>query len=108
MPLRAQPLELRARLPVLRARLLALRLGRLKEEGPLHYPRISLGKLNSVRTALDVSRTARTIFGAAGVTDDCPVMRHAANLESILTYEGTEEIHTLIVGQEITGLEAFR
>ena len=91
-----------------KARLLALRLGRLKEEGRLHHSQVSLGKRNNVRTALDVCRNARTIFGAAGVTDDCPPMRHAANLESVLTYEGTEEIHTLIVGQEITGLDAFR
>ena len=91
-----------------KARLLALRLGRLKENGRLHHSQVSLGKRNSVRTALDACRTARTIFGAAGVTDDCPAMRHAANLESVLTYEGTEEIHTLIVGQDITGLEAFR
>ena len=91
-----------------KARLLALRLGRLKEQGRLHHSEISLGKRNSVRTALDVCRTARTIFGAAGVTDDCPAMRHAANLESVLTYEGTEEIHTLIVGQAITGLSSFR
>lgn len=91
-----------------KARLLALRLGRLKEEGRLNHSQVSLGKRNSVRTALDVCRNARTIFGAAGVTDDCPAMRHAANLESVLTYEGTEEIHTLIVGREITGLDAFR
>jgi glutaryl-CoA dehydrogenase len=87
--------------------LLALHLGRLKDAQRLHPTQVSFGKLNNVREALRVARTARTILGANGVTLEYPVIRHMNNLESVLTYEGTSEMHTLIVGKEITGLDAF-
>ena len=87
--------------------LLAYHLGRLKEAGTLTPDQVSLGKLNSTREALDIARSARTILGANGVTLDYPVMRHAANLESVLTYEGTAEVHQLTIGRAVTGLSAF-
>ncbi len=87
--------------------LLALHLGRMKDEGRLVPEHISMGKLNNVREALDIARSARTILGANGITLEYPVMRHANNLESVLTYEGTSEIHTLIIGQALTGLRAY-
>jgi glutaryl-CoA dehydrogenase len=91
-----------------RAQLLALHLGRLKESGRVTPEQISLGKMSNVRTAIDIARTARTVLGANGVTLEYPVIRHANNLESVLTYEGTEEIHALAVGQAMTGLSAYR
>ena len=91
-----------------RAQLLALHLGRLKEAGEITPEQISLGKMANVRTAIDIARQARTILGANGITLEYPVIRHANNLESVLTYEGTEEIHTLALGQAITGLSAYR
>jgi glutaryl-CoA dehydrogenase len=87
--------------------LLALHLGRMKDAGTLTPEQISVGKLNNVREALEIARTARTILGANGVTLEYPVIRHANNLESVLTYEGTSEIHTLILGEAITGVAAF-
>jgi glutaryl-CoA dehydrogenase len=87
--------------------LLALHLGRMKDEGRLASEQVSLGKLNNVREALAIARTARTILGANGVTLEYPVIRHANNLESVLTYEGTSEVHSLILGQAVTGLGAF-
>jgi glutaryl-CoA dehydrogenase len=87
--------------------LLALHLGRMKDHGRLTPEQVSLGKLNNVREALKIARTARTILGANGVTLEYPVIRHANNLESVLTYEGTSEVHTLILGQALTGLDAF-
>jgi glutaryl-CoA dehydrogenase len=87
--------------------LLALHLGRMKDEGRLASEQVSLGKLNNVREALAIARTARTILGANGVTLEYPVIRHANNLESVLTYEGTSEVHSLILGQAVTGLAAF-
>ena len=87
--------------------LLALHLGRLKEQGRLTPAQISVGKLNSVREALEIAHQARTILGGDGITDAYPVMRHAANLESVRTYEGTDEIHQLILGRALTGLAAF-
>ncbi|HVA28259.1 MAG TPA: acyl-CoA dehydrogenase family protein [Candidatus Baltobacteraceae bacterium] len=87
--------------------LLALHLGRMKDSGRLHPSQVSFGKLNNVREALEIAREARTILGANGVTLEYPVIRHMNNLESVLTYEGTSEMHTLIVGKEITGLDAF-
>ncbi|MGW4928508.1 acyl-CoA dehydrogenase family protein [Agromyces sp. NPDC004153] len=87
--------------------LLALHLGRLKEQGRLTPAQISVGKLNSVREALEIAHQARTILGGDGITDAYPVMRHAANLESVRTYEGTDEIHQLILGRALTGLNAF-
>jgi glutaryl-CoA dehydrogenase len=87
--------------------LLALHLGRKKDAGQLRPAQVSFGKLNNVREALTIAREARTILGANGVTLEYPVIRHMNNLESVLTYEGTSEMHTLIVGKEITGLDAF-
>ncbi|WP_327730933.1 acyl-CoA dehydrogenase family protein [Streptomyces sp. NBC_00487] len=90
------------------SQLLALRLSKLKDAGQLHPEHVSLGKLANVRAALDTARTARTILGANGITTEYPVLRHANNLETVLTYEGTEEIHTLVVGESVTGLAAYR
>jgi glutaryl-CoA dehydrogenase len=91
-----------------RAQLLALHLGRLKEAGKITPEQVSLGKMANVRAAIEIARQARTILGANGVTLEYPVLRHASNLESVLTYEGTEEIHTLALGQAITGISAYR
>jgi glutaryl-CoA dehydrogenase len=91
-----------------RAQLLALHLGRLKEAGTITPEQVSLGKMSNVRTAIEIARQARTVLGANGVTLEYPVIRHANNLESVLTYEGTEEIHTLAIGQAITGISAYR
>jgi glutaryl-CoA dehydrogenase len=88
--------------------LLALHLGRLKDEGRLPAPAISVGKLNNTREALAIARECRTILGAAGITLEYPLMRHANNLESVLTYEGTSEVHQLVIGQALTGESAFR
>ncbi len=90
------------------AQLLANHLGRRKDGQGVRPQQISVGKMNNVRTALDVARAARTILGASGVTLEYPVIRHMNNLESVLTYEGTEEIHTLVLGETITGLSAYR
>lgn len=87
--------------------LLALHLGRMKDQGRLVPEHVSMGKLNNVREALDIARSARTILGASGITLEYPLMRHANNLESVLTYEGTSEIHTLIIGHALTGLRAY-
>ena len=87
--------------------LLALHLGRLKDAGRLQPRQISLGKLNNAREAIAIARTCRTILGANGITLEYSVMRHANNLESVLTYEGTSEMHTLVIGQALTGLSAF-
>jgi len=90
------------------AQLLALHLGRLKEAGSLSPVQVSIGKMSNVRTAIDIARQARTILGASGVTLEYPPIRHANNLEAVLTYEGTEEIHILAVGQALTGISAYR
>jgi glutaryl-CoA dehydrogenase len=90
-----------------KAELLALHLGRSKDAGTLRPQLVSLGKLNNVREALDIAREARTVLGANGITTEYPVIRHANNLESVLTYEGTSEIHTLIIGQDLVGQPAF-
>jgi len=87
--------------------LLALHLGRMKDEGRARPEHISMGKLNNVREALRIAREARGILGASGITLEYPIIRHMNNLESVLTYEGTNEIHTLILGQALTGLRAF-
>ncbi|MEU7749624.1 acyl-CoA dehydrogenase family protein [Nonomuraea sp. NPDC049158] len=87
--------------------LLAVHLGRLKERGELTPEQVSAGKLNNVREALDIARTCRTLLGASGITLEYPVIRHAVNLESVLTYEGTSEIHTLVLGKALTGVPAF-
>jgi glutaryl-CoA dehydrogenase len=91
-----------------RAQLLALHLGQLKQAGTITPQQVSLGKMANVRAAIEIARQARTILGANGVTLEYPVIRHENNLESVLTYEGTEEIHTLALGQAITGLSAYR
>jgi glutaryl-CoA dehydrogenase len=88
--------------------LLALHLGSLKDAGPLRPEQVSLGKLNNVREAIAIARECRTLLGAAGITLEHPVMRHANNLESVLTYEGTSEVHQLVIGQALTGASAFR
>ncbi|HSN38538.1 MAG TPA: acyl-CoA dehydrogenase family protein [Arthrobacter sp.] len=95
-------------LEIQKGTLLALQLGRLKDAGRLRPEQISLGKLNNVREAITIAREARTILGGNGITLDYSPLRHAANLESVRTYEGTDEVHTLILGQHITGLAAFR
>jgi glutaryl-CoA dehydrogenase len=87
--------------------LLALHLGRLKDDGRLLPEQVSFGKYHNVRAALEVARTARTVLGASGITLEYPVLRHANNLESVLTYEGTHEMHTLILGSALTGESAF-
>jgi glutaryl-CoA dehydrogenase len=87
--------------------LLALHLGRMKERGELTPQQVSFGKLNNVREAIKITREARTILGANGITLEYPVVRHMNNLESVVTYEGTSEIHTLILGEAVTGLQAF-
>jgi glutaryl-CoA dehydrogenase len=88
--------------------LLALHIGRMKDAGTLRPEQISFGKLNNVREAIEIAREARTVFGGNGVTLDYPPMRHMSNLESVRTYEGTDEVHTLILGGAITGIPAFR
>ena len=88
--------------------LLALHLGRMKDEGRITSQHVSVGKLNNVREAIEVCRTARTILAANGITLEYPVIRHMNNLESVLTYEGTSEVHTLVLGEALTGLAAYR
>ncbi|MER7054892.1 MULTISPECIES: acyl-CoA dehydrogenase family protein [unclassified Streptomyces] len=88
--------------------LLAHHLGRRMDAGRLRPEQVSFGKLNNVREAIDICRTARTILGANGISLEYPVMRHATNLESVLTYEGTVEMHQLVLGKALTGLDAFR
>jgi len=91
-----------------KAMLIALRLAHLKDEHAIRPEQISVGKLNNVREAIEIARTCRTILGGAGITLDHPPLRHANNLESVLTYEGTSEIHMLAVGQALTGVSAYR
>jgi len=88
--------------------LLALHLGRKKDAGTLRPEQVSIGKLNNVREAIQIARTCRTILGGSGITTEYPVLRHANNLESVLTYEGTSEVHQLAVGQALTGISAYR
>jgi glutaryl-CoA dehydrogenase len=95
-------------LEIQKGTMLALHLGRLKDAGTLQSEQISLGKLNNVREALAIAREARTILGGNGITLDYSPLQHASNLESVRTYEGTDEVHTLILGQHITGIGAFR
>jgi glutaryl-CoA dehydrogenase len=87
---------------------LAMHLGRLKDAGRLRPEQVSVGKLNSAREAIAIARTCRTILGGSGITLEYPVIRHANNLESVLTYEGTSEVHQLAIGQALTGLSAYR
>ncbi len=95
-------------LELVKGELLALHLGRRKDAGTLRHDQVSIGKLNNVREALDICRSARTILGANGISLEFPVIRHMNNLESVLTYEGTVEMHTLVVGQALTGVAAYR
>jgi glutaryl-CoA dehydrogenase len=92
---------------ITKAQLLALQLGRMKDAGSMTFGQVSLAKRNNVDAALGIARLARDILGANGIIDEYPVMRHMNNLESVRTYEGTHDIHTLILGQEITGIAAF-
>jgi glutaryl-CoA dehydrogenase len=92
---------------ITKAQLLAIQLGRIKDNGKEKFTQISLAKRNNVSMARDIARSAREILGANGITDDYPIMRHIMNLESVYTYEGTHEMHTLIVGKDITGLDAL-
>jgi glutaryl-CoA dehydrogenase len=92
---------------IVKAQLLALQLGRLKDEELLHPVQVSIAKRNNVREALEIAREARSILGANGITLEYPVSRHMYNLESVFTYEGTDDIHTLIIGQALTGISAF-
>jgi glutaryl-CoA dehydrogenase len=95
-------------LEINRASLLALHIGRMKDAGTLRAEHVSLGKMGNVRGAIEVCRSARTILGGNGITLEYPVIRHMNNLESVLTYEGTHEVHTLVVGGALTGTPAFR
>jgi glutaryl-CoA dehydrogenase len=92
---------------ITKAQLLNLQLGRLKDKNELKFTQVSMAKRNNCEKALDIARVAREILGANGILDEYPVMRHAANLESVKTYEGTHEMHTLIIGEDITGIPAF-
>jgi glutaryl-CoA dehydrogenase len=95
-------------LEVNQATLLALHLGRMKDAGTLRPEHVSMGKLGNVNAALDVARTARQVLGANGVTLEYPVIRHMNNLESVVTYEGTADVHSLVIGSALTGIQAFR
>jgi glutaryl-CoA dehydrogenase len=92
---------------ITKGQLLCLRLGRLKEQGRVRPEQISMAKMNNVRIALDAARAARDILGANGIIDEYPVIRHMLNLETVKTYEGTEDVHRLIIGKDITGHDAF-
>jgi glutaryl-CoA dehydrogenase len=92
---------------ITKAQLLALRLGRLKDQGKAHHAMVSMAKMNNVDVALQIARLARDMLGASGIVDDYQSMRHMVNLETVRTYEGTHDIHTLIVGRELTGFDAF-
>ena len=92
---------------ITKAQMMCLQLGRLKDQNKVKFTHISMAKRNNVYHALEIARMAREIHGANGILDEYPIMRHAANLESVKTYEGTHEMHTLIIGEDITGLAAF-
>ena len=89
------------------AQLMVLRLGRMKDAGTMNFQQVSMAKRNNCVMARDVAKTAREILGANGVTLDYSPIRHMANIESVFTYEGTHEMHTLIIGENITGISAF-
>ncbi len=92
---------------ITKAQLLNLRLGQLKDKGAASTVQISMAKRNNVEVALKIARESRQILGGMGITSDYSIMRHMMNLESVVTYEGTQDIHLLILGKEITGLDAF-
>jgi glutaryl-CoA dehydrogenase len=93
---------------ITKAKLLAVQAGRLKEAGKIQPYHVSMLKMNNCRMALDVAREARDMLGANGIIDEYPIIRHMLNLETVNTYEGTEDIHRLVIGQEVTGSPAFR
>ncbi|PWB60569.1 MAG: acyl-CoA dehydrogenase [Deltaproteobacteria bacterium] len=93
---------------ITKGQLLALHLGRLKDQGTCTFDQVSMAKMNNVNIALEVARSARTMLGANGIMGEYPIMRHANNLESVYTYEGTHDMHTLIIGEKVTGISAFR
>jgi glutaryl-CoA dehydrogenase len=90
-----------------KAQLLCLRLGRMKDAGELEPAHVSMGKMNNVAMARECAQIARSILGGNGIVGEYPIMRHMCNLESVYTYEGTNEIHMLVLGKQITGLDAF-
>src|ERR1700746_43252 len=92
---------------IVKGQLLALHVGRLKDNGTVHTSKISMLKMNNVGIALDTARKARDILGANGIVDDYCIMRHMNNLESVYTYEGTNDIHKLVIGEKVTGISAF-
>jgi glutaryl-CoA dehydrogenase len=92
---------------ICKAQLLCLQLGRMKDAGTLKPVHVSMAKMNNVSMALECARTARSVLGANGIVGEYPIMRHMCNLESVYTYEGTHEIHLLVIGQHITGMAAF-
>ena len=91
-----------------KGQLLVMQLGRLKDEGTYTPAQVSMAKMNNVNVALEIARSARTMLGANGIMGEYPIMRHMANLESVYTYEGTHDMHTLIIGQQVTGIPAYR
>ena len=93
---------------ITKAQLLALQVGRLKDQGKVEAAHISMLKRNNVAIALDTSRLARDLLGANGITDEYPVMRHLCNLETVKTYEGTDHIHALVIGERVTGIAAYK
>jgi glutaryl-CoA dehydrogenase len=92
---------------ITKAQLLCLQLGRLKDGPGVRPQQVSMAKMNNVWMALETARMARDILGAAGIVDEHPVIRHLLNLETVITYEGTHDVHTLIIGRDLTGLDAF-
>jgi glutaryl-CoA dehydrogenase len=92
---------------ITKAQLLCVQLGRMKDKGTMRFQQVSMAKRNNVAIALDIARMAREMLGANGILDEYPVMRHSANLESVKTYEGTHEMHTLILGEDVTGIAAY-
>ena len=91
-----------------KGQLLVLQLGRLKDKGTFTPAQVSMAKMNNVKIAMDIARTSRTMLGANGIMGEYPIMRHANNLESVYTYEGTHDMHTLIIGEKVTGIAAYR
>ena len=92
---------------ITKGQLLALQMGRLKDQGKLKPHHVSMGKMNNVHIALECARSARDILGANGISDEYPIIRHMLNLESVKTYEGTHDIHNLIIGEAVTGIAAY-
>jgi len=93
---------------ITKGQLLILQLGRLKDQGKYSPAQVSMAKMNNVDVAIKIARTARTILGANGISSEYPIMRHANNLEAVYTYEGTHDMHLLIIGEKVTGISAFR